>query len=48
LLFAPSIALPIVGIFWIFVLWMLWTIAKSLKGLDQTLKEIARNLQNRS
>jgi len=40
--------LPIVGLFWALVLWMFWTIAKSLKGIDETLKEIARGLQNKS
>jgi len=39
---------PIVGFFWIFVLWMLWLITKSLRGLDESVKEIARSLQNRS
>jgi ABC-type spermidine/putrescine transport system permease subunit I len=37
-----------VGVFWIFVLWMLWIICKSLKGIDQSLKEIARGQQNKS
>jgi len=39
---------PIVGFFWIIVLWMLWLITKSLRGLDESVKEIARSLQNRS
>jgi hypothetical protein len=39
---------PIVGIFWVFVLWMLWIISKSLKGIDETLKEIARSQLNKS
>jgi len=29
--------------FWIFVLWMLWLIASSLKGMSESLKLIARN-----
>jgi hypothetical protein len=39
---------PIVGIFWVFVLWMLWIISKSLKGIDETLKELARSQQSKS
>jgi hypothetical protein len=37
-----------VGCFWIFVLWMLWLICKSLKGIDQSLKEIARAQHNKT
>ena len=46
---------PVVASIWIFVLWMLWIIAKSLKGMDESFKgmdesfrEIARSLQNKS
>ena len=34
-----------IAAFWIFTLWMLWIVAKSLKGTHESLKEIARNLQ---
>ena len=37
-----AFGLAIVGTFWIFVLWMLWIISKALKGVDASLKEIAR------
>jgi hypothetical protein len=40
--------LPIVGVFWVFVLWMLWIISKSLRGIDQSLHEIARSQQIKS
>jgi hypothetical protein len=40
--------LPVVGAFWVFVLWMLWIISKSLRGIDQSLKEIARNHPDKS
>jgi hypothetical protein len=39
---------PVIASFWVFVLWMLWIIAKSLKGLDESLKEIAHILQNKN
>jgi hypothetical protein len=47
-LLAALVFLPIVGTFWIFVLWMLWIISKSLKGIDQSLREIARSQQIKS
>ena len=33
---------PFVAAFWIFVLWIFWMVAKALKGVDASLKEIAR------
>jgi len=42
------LVLPVVAAFWIFVLYMLWIIASSLKEVSATLKEIARTLANRS
>ena len=39
---------PVIGAFWLFVLWMLWIITKSLKGMDESFKEIARSLQNKN
>ena len=47
----PSIFFPAVGVFWIFLIWVLWMIVKSLRGLDKSLeganallKEIAQGL----
>jgi hypothetical protein len=42
-----SIALLVAGAFWIFVLWMLWKVVQSLKGMEDGLKEIARSLRER-
>jgi hypothetical protein len=39
-----AMAIPlfaISGILYIFVLWMLWMVVKSLKSMDESLKEIA-------
>jgi hypothetical protein len=47
-LIIPILAWPFIVAFWIFTLWMLWIIAKAFKGTDQSLKEIARSLQNKS
>jgi flagellar biosynthesis protein FliQ len=44
LIFAPF-ALAVVGAFWIFVLWVLWIISQSLKGVNESLKVIAANSQ---
>jgi hypothetical protein len=35
-------AWPFIACFWIFVLWMLWIIAKSLESVCKSLKEIAQ------
>jgi hypothetical protein len=35
--------LAIAGMIYIFILWVLWMVVKSLKGMDASLKEIARN-----
>ena len=43
-----AIILAFAAAFWIFVLWMLWIIAKSLKSIGESLKEIARESQNRT
>jgi hypothetical protein len=43
-----SIFLLVAGAFWIFILWILWKIVQSLKGIDASLKEIARGQQNRA
>jgi hypothetical protein len=36
------------AVFGIFIFWALWIIAKSLKGLDESLKEIAHKMQGQS
>jgi hypothetical protein len=35
--------LVIVGVWFIFIIWVLWMVVKSLKGIDSSLKDIARN-----
>lgn len=40
--------LAVSGILYIFVLWVMWMIVKTLKGIDESLKEIARNSQSKS
>jgi len=35
------------GAFWIFVLWVLWSIARSFQGMNESLKEIADTLRQR-
>ena len=47
-LILAAILYPIVALFWIFILWVLWTIAQSLKSTDLSIKEIAGNLRDRS
>jgi F0F1-type ATP synthase membrane subunit b/b' len=39
----PVLIFAVTGIFYIFVLWVMWMIVKSLKSMDESLKEIARN-----
>ncbi|MDP9050789.1 MAG: hypothetical protein M3O31_08720 [Acidobacteriota bacterium] len=44
-------ALPffaISGILYIFVLWVMWMVVKTLKSMDESLKEIARSSQIKS
>ena len=33
----PAIFFPAVGVFWIFLIWVLWMIVKCLRGLDTSL-----------
>lgn len=51
----PAIFFPAVGVFWIFVIWVLWKIVQSLRGVDvslksadATLKVIAESLKSKS
>jgi hypothetical protein len=46
--YAQFLLLIAVGAFWVFVLWMLWKIVQALKGIDESIKEIARTLIERS
>lgn len=34
-------ALIISGVLYIFVLWVMWMVVKALKGIDESLKQIA-------
>jgi len=34
----PAIFFPALGVFWIFVIWVLWKIVQSLRGIDESLK----------
>jgi hypothetical protein len=45
---AQLLAIAISGILYIFVLWVMWMIVKSLKSMDDSLKEMARNSQIKS
>ena len=44
----PVLAWPFIAAFWIFVLWMLWLVAKSVKGLDKSVKEMTHALESKS
>ena len=51
----PAVFFPALGVFWIFVIWVLWKIVQSLRGIDlslknadASLKEIAVSLKNKS
>ncbi len=44
----PLLPLVLAIIFWIFIFWVLWIIARSLKGMGESLKEIARKMQGPS
>jgi len=39
-----AMVLPFIAAYWIFIFWVLWIIAKSLKSVDESLKEIARKM----
>ncbi|MGP8260650.1 MAG: hypothetical protein ACLQM6_11945 [Acidobacteriaceae bacterium] len=38
----------VIAAFGIFIFWALWIIAKSLRGVDESLKEIAHKMQGSS
>jgi hypothetical protein len=42
-----SLYMIVVGVWFIFLIWVLWMIVKSLKSMDASLKEIARNGSNK-
>ena len=41
------LCLMVAVIFYIFLIWVLWMVVKMLKGIDISLKEIARNGSNK-
>jgi hypothetical protein len=43
----PVFGLVIAAVVYIFIIWVLWMVVKSLKGIDASLKEIARNGSNK-
>ena len=36
----PELFFPAVGVFWIFLIWVLWMIVKCLRGLDKSLEGV--------
>jgi len=42
-----SVWLVVVGVFYVFLIWVLWMVVKSLKGIDVSLKQIASNGTNK-
>jgi hypothetical protein len=44
----PAFAWPFIAAFWIFALWMLWIVAKSLESVVKSLKEIALSFHSKS
>ena len=45
---SPLLPILLAAIFWIFIFWVLWIIARALKGIGDSLKEIARKMQGPS
>jgi hypothetical protein len=43
-----AIVWPVIAALVIFILWVLWIIATSLKGVDESLKEIAHKTHGSS
>jgi hypothetical protein len=39
--------LPVIAGFWIFVLWAIWTITRSIREMDESLKRIVVALRDR-
>jgi len=44
-IFNPAFIFYGVSVFFIFVIWLLWKLAKSTEGIDVSLKEIAKGAQ---
>ena len=44
----PYIFFPALGVFWIFLIWVLWKIVQSMKCTAASLKQIAESLKNKS
>ena len=47
-LISPQLLFPIEAPLIIFLLWVLWTIAISLKGMNESFKEIARKFRDQN
>jgi len=43
----PYIFFPALGVFWIFLIWVLWKIVQSMKCIATSLKQIAESLKNK-
>jgi hypothetical protein len=43
----PIFGIVIAAVFYVFLIWVLWMVVKSLKGIDASLREIARNGANK-
>ena len=43
--FVQALLLIAVAVFWIFVLWMFWMIVKTLRSIDEGIKDVARALR---
>jgi hypothetical protein len=44
----PMLAWPFIAAFWIFMFWVLWIVAKSLRSLNEGIEKIANSLQSKS
>jgi hypothetical protein len=44
----PMLAWPFIAAFWIFMFWVLWLVAKSLRSLNQGIKQIADALHSKN
>jgi hypothetical protein len=45
--FSPFVYV-VVGAYWVFVLWVMWMVVQSLKGIDASLKTIASRSNDKS
>jgi hypothetical protein len=47
-MFINALIWPFIAAYWIFVIWILWIGIKTIKSIDESLKDIARSLQSQS